>query len=175
MTPSASQILAKSILHARIFQKMAVAIVQAQPLIWTKTVTMRKTLASPVPVQEIPLVWVSQERGGFCADVLLGTVGPPVTRPLLPVAPTPVNTEAFAIRTLCTLCASALLDMPEDSVSWSTMSVRPAPATTVLCARMESMATPASVSQAIKAGTATWKWTSVCQTPARTRPRASTR
>lgn len=175
MTPSADQILAQTILRARIFQKTTVAIVQTQPLIWTKTVTMRKTLASPVPVQEMPLVWAPQERGDFCAHVLLAIVGPPVTQSSVSVARTPASMEAFVVRTLCTLCASALPGMLEDSVSWTTMSVGPAPAAMAPCARMASTATHASVSRAIKAGTATWKWMSVCQIPARTRPHASMR
>lgn len=51
------------------------------------------------------------------------------------------------------------------------MSVLPALAKMGPCARMELMATPASVSQDIKADTATWKWMNVLQIPARTRLR----
>lgn len=39
MTPIASQILAKAILHAMVFRKTMIAVVQTQPLIWTKAVT----------------------------------------------------------------------------------------------------------------------------------------
>lgn len=39
-TPGASQILAKTILHAKVFQKTMIVLVQAQPIMWTKTVTM---------------------------------------------------------------------------------------------------------------------------------------
>lgn len=95
--------------------------------------------------------------------------------PLFPVAQTPASTEVFAVRTLFTLSASVLMDMLEGSVKTILMSVLPALATMGPCARMESTAIPASVSQDIKAAIVTWKWMNVFRIPVRMKLRASTR
>lgn len=75
----------------------------------------------------------------------------------MPVEETPANTGAHAMKTLRTLSVSALLDMLEDSVRQTTMSVLLTLATMGLCARMGPMVTPASVCLDTKAGTVTWK------------------
>lgn len=94
----------------------------------------------------------------------------------LPAAPVaPVSTTGLVPRTLCILCASALLDMLEDSVSWTTTSVLPALATRGQCARMNTMAAPACVALDIKPGIVAWKWVNVSQILAEMRLRASTR
>lgn len=56
--------------------------------------------------------------------------------------------------------------MLEGSRRQMTMSVLPVLATVGLCARMESMATPASVCLDTKAAIVTWKWVKVFLTPA---------
>lgn len=175
MTPSASPVLAKTILRARISQKTRVAFVQTQPFTGTKTAGKRRTPASPAPVRNTPRASASRGRGALCADVPPGTAGPAVTLPLAPAGPAPACTGASATGTPGPLCASAPLATREGSASWTSTSARLAPACTAPCARTEATATPASVFRAIKAGAATWKWTSVCQSPARMQPRASTR
>ena len=95
--------------------------------------------------------------------------------PPIPVERMLASMEAPATKPQSIPSVSALLDMLEGSVRLITMSVLPALATMGLCARMESMATPASVCPDTKAGIVTWKWMNVFLTPARMRLGASMR
>ena len=78
----------------------------------------------------------------------------------------PAHTEAPVMNALSILSVSSLTDMLEGSVRQITMSVLAGPATMLLCAGMESMATPASVCLDTKAGMVTWKWMNVFLIPA---------
>lgn len=83
---------------------------------------------------------------------------------VIPVDGVPTNMGAPAIKTLRTLSVSVLLGILEDSVKQIIMSVLPALPTIGLCARMESMVTPASVDT--KAGIVTLKWMNAFLIPA---------
>ena len=65
--------------------------------------------------------------------------------PLIPVEQMPENKDVPVINALNTLSVSVLLDMLESSVRQITMKMFPGPTTMGLCARIESMTTPALV------------------------------
>lgn len=105
-------------------------------------------------------------RGALCRCPP-GTAGPAVTPPLAPRRASSLSARGRLPPGLgAPCCASAPLATREGSVSWTSASALPAPAcTSAVCRDGEAAATSASVSRAIKAGAAAWKWAECVSEP----------